>query len=142
MLSLTKQLYITSVEIKTNSTRPYSFLNKLIVPIHSSFASWLHLGTPFGVDDRSASIHFPHFLKILLILVAYPPPTLQHAPLLSCQKIWRQYSRRENKFEWGLVGIHHSWRYYNFYKHMANKHIKPLLFKNKHIKPLEKKIST
>ena len=26
-----------------------------------------------------------------------------------------------------------------FYKHMANKHIKVLLFKNKHIKPLEKK---
>ena len=26
-----------------------------------------------------------------------------------------------------------------FYKHMANKHIKVLLFKNKHIKTLEKK---
>ena len=32
--------------------------------------------------------------------------------------------------------------YTHFYKHMTNKHIKPLLFKNKHIKPLEKKIST
>ena len=30
-------------------------------------------------------------------------------------------------------------RYTHFYKHMANKHMTPLLLKKKHIKPMEKK---